>query len=52
VSLVKAGVGLAGLDAGPVRAPLSEPAPEHVARLVELIGQGRQVLRAHGIETL
>ncbi|MET8138947.1 5-dehydro-4-deoxyglucarate dehydratase [Sphaerisporangium sp. NPDC005288] len=37
VSLIKAGVRLRGLDAGPVRAPLCEPAPEHVKRLGELI---------------
>ncbi|MFC4584582.1 5-dehydro-4-deoxyglucarate dehydratase [Sphaerisporangium corydalis] len=37
VSLVKAGVRLRGLDVGPVRAPLGEPAPEHVKRLTELI---------------
>jgi 5-dehydro-4-deoxyglucarate dehydratase len=44
VSLVKAGVRLSGLDVGPVRAPLSEPAPEHVARLAELITVGRGLL--------
>ncbi|MDH2425184.1 5-dehydro-4-deoxyglucarate dehydratase [Sphaerisporangium sp. TRM90804] len=37
VSLIKTGVRLRGLDAGPVRAPLCEPAPEHVKRLGELI---------------
>jgi 5-dehydro-4-deoxyglucarate dehydratase len=52
VSLVKAGVALDGLDAGPVRPPLAAPAPEHVARLAELIGEGRKVLREHGIETI
>lgn len=40
VSLVKAGARLRGLDAGPVRAPLCEPAPEHVKRLGELIERG------------
>lgn len=40
VSLVKAGVRLRGLDVGPVRAPLVEPAPEHVAALRELITRG------------
>jgi 5-dehydro-4-deoxyglucarate dehydratase len=44
VSLVKAGVRLAGRDVGPVRAPLSEPAGEHVARLAELIAAGRELL--------
>jgi 5-dehydro-4-deoxyglucarate dehydratase len=52
VSLVKTGVRLAGLDAGPVRPPLTEPAPEHVERLAELVVQGRRVLTEHGIETL
>ncbi|HKT01578.1 MAG TPA: 5-dehydro-4-deoxyglucarate dehydratase [Rugosimonospora sp.] len=44
VSLVKAGVRLEGLDVGPVRAPLSEPALEHVDRLRELIAAGRRLL--------
>jgi len=44
VCLVKAGVRLEGLDVGPVRAPLSEPAPEHVQRLAELIAAGRELL--------
>lgn len=46
VSLVKSGVRLDGLDTGPVRAPLTEPAAEHVARLVEVIAAGRAVLAA------
>jgi 5-dehydro-4-deoxyglucarate dehydratase len=46
VSLVKAGVRLAGLDVGPVRAPLSEPAAEHVERLAELLAAGRTLLAA------
>ncbi|MBW8806076.1 MAG: 5-dehydro-4-deoxyglucarate dehydratase [Catenulisporales bacterium] len=50
VALVKAGVRLAGLDAGPVRPPLSEAAPEHLARLAELVAQGRRVLVEHGID--
>ena len=40
VSLVKAGVRLTGLDVGPVRSPLAEPAPEHVKQLALLIEQG------------
>jgi 5-dehydro-4-deoxyglucarate dehydratase len=44
VALVKAGVRLEGLDVGPVRAPLSEPAPEHVAQLAELIKAGRELV--------
>jgi 5-dehydro-4-deoxyglucarate dehydratase len=46
VSLVKAGVRLAGVDVGPVRPPLSEPAPSDVDRLGELLEQGRAVLKA------
>ncbi len=45
VSLVKAGVRLEGLDVGAVRAPLSEPAPEHVSQLRELIAVGRDLIR-------
>ncbi|MEU4798939.1 5-dehydro-4-deoxyglucarate dehydratase [Streptomyces sp. NPDC023327] len=44
VSLVKAGVRLGGLDVGPVRPPLHEPAGEHVKRLAELIERGRESL--------
>lgn len=46
VSLVKAGVRLRGLDVGPVRPPLSEPAPEHVKELSALIDRGRALLAA------
>jgi 5-dehydro-4-deoxyglucarate dehydratase len=46
VSLVKAGVTLRGLDVGGVRAPLLDPAPEHLARLSELIGRGLEVVGA------
>ena len=49
VSLVKSGVRLEGLDAGPVRAPLTEPAPEHLAQLEKLIGDGRAVLAEHNV---
>jgi len=44
VSLVKAGVRLDGLDVGEVRAPLTEPAPEHVDRLAALVAHGRTLL--------
>jgi 5-dehydro-4-deoxyglucarate dehydratase len=44
VALVKAGVRLAGLDVGPVRPPLAEPAAEHIERLAELIRAGRELL--------
>ncbi|MEU5976706.1 5-dehydro-4-deoxyglucarate dehydratase [Streptomyces sp. NPDC047315] len=44
VSLVKAGVRLEGLDVGPVRPPLSEPAAAHVSALAELIERGREAL--------
>lgn len=48
VSLVKTAVRLEGLDVGPVRAPLSDPTPEHVARLADLIAAGRAVLAEAG----
>jgi 5-dehydro-4-deoxyglucarate dehydratase len=44
VCLVKAGVRAGGLDVGPVRAPLSEPDPAHVQRLVELVAAGRELI--------
>ncbi|WP_344598780.1 5-dehydro-4-deoxyglucarate dehydratase [Actinomadura vinacea] len=46
VSLVKAGVRLGGLDAGPVRPPLAEPAPEHLQELSRLIKAGRALVGA------
>ncbi|MFC8146353.1 5-dehydro-4-deoxyglucarate dehydratase [Streptomyces paradoxus] len=46
VSLVKAGVTLRGLDVGGVRAPLLDPAPEHLARLSELLDHGLKVAAA------
>jgi 5-dehydro-4-deoxyglucarate dehydratase len=52
VALVKAGVRLAGLDAGPVRPPLTEAAPEHVEVLAGLVAEGRRVLIEHGIDPL
>jgi 5-dehydro-4-deoxyglucarate dehydratase len=44
VALVKAGVRLEGLDVGPVRPPLAEPDPAHVAHLAELIAVGRGLI--------
>ncbi|WP_069762512.1 5-dehydro-4-deoxyglucarate dehydratase [Streptomyces sp. LUP47B] len=46
VALVKAGVALRGLDVGGVRAPLVDPAPEHIARLSQLIDHGLEVVGA------
>jgi 5-dehydro-4-deoxyglucarate dehydratase len=44
VSLIKAGVALEGVDAGPVRPPLVDAAPEAVAELGRIIAAGRAVL--------
>jgi 5-dehydro-4-deoxyglucarate dehydratase len=44
VSLVKAGVRLDGTDVGQVRPPLSEPRPEHIQQLADLIAAGRSLL--------
>ncbi|MGV9713124.1 5-dehydro-4-deoxyglucarate dehydratase [Gordonia sp. NPDC003424] len=44
VSLVKAGVTLDGIDAGPVRAPLVPPSPEDLADLERITAAGRAVL--------
>ncbi|WHM39318.1 5-dehydro-4-deoxyglucarate dehydratase [Streptomyces sp. BPTC-684] len=44
VSLVKAGVRLAGLEVGEVRPPLSEPDAAHVKQLAALIERGRSLL--------
>ncbi|WP_049565604.1 5-dehydro-4-deoxyglucarate dehydratase [Streptomyces sp. SBT349] len=46
VSLVKAGVRLRGLDVGPVRSPLAEPEPEHIAELSALIDRGLKLVNA------
>ncbi|RDG37720.1 5-dehydro-4-deoxyglucarate dehydratase [Streptomyces corynorhini] len=46
VSLVKAGVKLRGLDAGSVRAPLSDPAPEDLAALAALLERGLDLVRS------
>jgi 5-dehydro-4-deoxyglucarate dehydratase len=48
VSLIKAGVTLTGLDAGPVRPPLVDAAPEHVTRLAEILAAGRAVAARFG----
>ncbi|MFL6145365.1 MAG: 5-dehydro-4-deoxyglucarate dehydratase [Labedaea sp.] len=44
VSLVKAGARLAGSPVGPVRPPLREVTPEHLAQLEEIIARGRAAL--------
>ncbi len=44
VSLIKAGVTMEGLDAGPVRAPLIMPSPEDLAALGRIIEAGRAVI--------
>ncbi|MGW3724936.1 5-dehydro-4-deoxyglucarate dehydratase [Streptomyces sp. NPDC000851] len=44
VALVKAGVTLEGLDAGPVRPPLTSLAPQEVEELAAIIAEGRAVL--------
>lgn len=44
VSLIKAGVRLGGLDAGGVRAPLIDPPPADIERLVEIIAVGRAIV--------
>ncbi|PZG01924.1 5-dehydro-4-deoxyglucarate dehydratase [Micromonospora deserti] len=43
VSLVKAGVRLAGFEVGPVRRPLTDPRPEHVRQLRDIIAAGRVI---------
>jgi 5-dehydro-4-deoxyglucarate dehydratase len=44
VSLVKAGVALEGIPAGPVRPPLVMPSADDVAKLSSIIAAGRSVL--------
>jgi 5-dehydro-4-deoxyglucarate dehydratase len=44
VSLVKAGARLGGLRAGPVRPPLRDVSPEHLAELEAIIARGRAAL--------
>lgn len=45
VSLVKAGARLGGLPVGPVRPPLPEVSPEHLAELEKIIARGRAALQ-------
>jgi 5-dehydro-4-deoxyglucarate dehydratase len=51
VSLIKAGVALEGIDAGPVRPPLIMPTAEDIAELRAIIAAGRAVL-AEALETV
>ncbi|HET9169321.1 MAG TPA: 5-dehydro-4-deoxyglucarate dehydratase [Actinospica sp.] len=44
VSLVKAATRADGWEVGPVRAPLTEPAPEHVAELLALLERAQAVI--------
>lgn len=44
VSLIKAGVRLGGLPAGPVRAPLVDPDPDQLTRLAALLERGRELV--------
>ncbi|MFS0734979.1 5-dehydro-4-deoxyglucarate dehydratase [Microbacterium sp. 1P10UB] len=44
VSLIKTGVRLGGMPVGGVRAPLTDPGPEHVARLREILAQGERLV--------
>lgn len=46
VALVKAGVRMRGLDVGGVRAPLMDPAPEHVRVLERIVGEGLEIAGA------
>jgi 5-dehydro-4-deoxyglucarate dehydratase len=46
VSLVKAGVRLRGLDAGGVRPPLTDPTPEHLDELRDILGAGLAAVAA------
>ncbi|MGW1603857.1 5-dehydro-4-deoxyglucarate dehydratase [Streptomyces eurythermus] len=43
VALVKAAVRLRGLDVGGVRPPLTDPTPEHLAELEEIIAKGAAI---------
>ncbi|WHT21456.1 5-dehydro-4-deoxyglucarate dehydratase [Crossiella sp. CA-258035] len=44
VSLVKAAVRQRGLDCGGVRAPLTDPAPEHLAELEKIVAAGLELV--------
>jgi len=52
VALVKAAVTQRGLDVGGVRAPLTDPTPEHRDRLRELLAAGLDLVNAHGAGAL
>jgi 5-dehydro-4-deoxyglucarate dehydratase len=45
VSLVKAAVRRRGVDVGPVRSPLTDPLPEHLEELDQILEQGLTVVR-------
>jgi 5-dehydro-4-deoxyglucarate dehydratase len=44
VSLIKAGVTMEGIAAGPVRPPLTMPSPEDLDTLVQIVAAGRAVI--------
>lgn len=44
VALIKAGVTMEGIDAGPVRPPLVDVSPAHLRELVDIVAAGRAVL--------
>jgi 5-dehydro-4-deoxyglucarate dehydratase len=44
ISLIKAGLRLSGVPVGGVRPPLSDPSPEHLARLEEILAAGRSAV--------
>ena len=44
VSLIKAGVRLSGVPVGGVRAPLTDPGAEHLARLREILAEGERLV--------
>lgn len=46
ISLIKAGLRLSGIPVGGVRPPLSDPSPEHLARLEEILAAGRDAVAA------
>jgi 5-dehydro-4-deoxyglucarate dehydratase len=49
VSLVKAAVRRRGTDVGPVRSPLTDPLPEHLEELDQLLEQGLQLVRKKAV---
>ena len=46
VSLIKAGARMRGAIVGPVRAPLTEPTPEHLRQLEQVLAAGLEVVGA------